>query len=505
MLSDRLWFWKCSPLVVILDSTQECNSCLSAFVSVFVRQQMFIAERSGGMNLYESLFRHVLFPSYETLVRKRSTVAYIAEYDASQWLGPEDLARLQLAKLNALLSHCWSHVPFLQDYWRDAGCVPRELKHLSELERYPTLSKSIITKNYENMIAIPWRGRTLSKVTGGSTGDPFRFEYTMDVYARRTTVMWRGYEWGGAGLGSRTAYLWGTGMRKGGWGGVKDRLYHAAFNRRFLDVFTLNDENIDARIEELVRFRPSAVVGYVTPVAVIARRMIETGRTMTGLRGVLTGAEALFEPERKDIERAFGCHVFDTYGSREVMLMASECDRHSGLHVNSDHLVLETLNAEGRQAATGASGDVAVTDLHNFGMPMVRYLNGDRATYASHACTCGRGLPLLQSVNGRVLDLIRTPDGRIVPGEFFVYAMLDWPDVLRWQVVQTALDRVEFRLVVPQPWTHEKRERLTSKVQSAIGTAMRVEILEVESIPTTPSGKRRLTVSLAHSEAIARL
>ena len=452
--------------------------------------------------MYERLFRSVLFPAYETVVRRRSTASHIAEYEKNQWLDAEQLAALQLKKINALLAHCWEHVPFLQSHWRSAGCEPAALRHPGELARYPTLTKAHIAANYEGMTAVPWRGRTLSKVTGGSTGDPFRFEYTMDVYARRTAVMWRGYGWGGAGLGTRTAYLWGTGLRKGGWGGLKDRLYHGAFNRNFFDAFTLTGANIDQRIDEIHRYRPKALVGYVTPVAVVARRMIETGRTLTGLRGVLTGAEALFEPERRDIEKAFGCPVFDTYGSREVMLMASECERHEGRHVNADHLVLETLGADGAPTAAGVSGDVAVTDLHNFGMPMVRYLNGDRATYRGVACSCGRGLPLLASIDGRVLDLIETTDGRHVPGEFFVYAMLDWPDVKQWQVVQTAVDCVQFRLVVPTPWTQERRDKLTAKVQATAGSAMRVEVVEVDTIPTTSSGKRRLTISLANSHML---
>jgi phenylacetate-CoA ligase len=449
--------------------------------------------------LYEVLFRHALFPAYETLVKRRGTASHVAEYERSQWLDRPALEAVQLHKLNELLAHCWAHVPFLQRHWREHGVAPGPLQHVSELTRYPVLTKSLMTANYDDMIATDWRGRTLSKTTGGSTGEPFRFEYTMDVYARRTAVMWRGYGWGGASLGTRTGYLWGTGMRKGGWGGFKDRLYHGAFNRRFFDAFSLTDDNIDRVITELVAYRPRAVVGYVAPLVLVARRMLATGRTIDGVRGVLTGAEALYAPERRDIERAFGCPAFDTYGSREVMLMASECDRHGGLHVNADHLALETLDDEGRPVPAGVSGDVAITDLHNFGMPMVRYLNGDRATYATAACSCGRGLPLLASVDGRVLDSVVTPDGRHVPGEFFVYAMLDWPDVRQWQVVQTAADAVQFRLVVPEPWSQDRRDKLTAKVRDKAGAAMRVEIVEVDQIPTTSSGKRRLTISLANA------
>lgn len=448
--------------------------------------------------MYEALFKHILFPAYETLIRRRGTASYVAEYDRSQWLRPDEIAALQLGKLNDLLAYCWKHVPFLQQHWRAAGRQPVPLVHLDELADYPTLTKALITANYQDMIAGPWRGRTMTKTTGGSTGDPFRFEYTMDVYARRTAIMWRGYGWGGAGLGTRTAYLWGTGLRKGGWGGLKDRLYHGAFNRHFFDAFTMTGSNIDRRIDEIARCRPKAMVGYVAPLVLVARRMIETGRTITGLRAVLTGAEALFEAERKELERAFGCPVFNTYGAREVMLMASECDRHNGLHVNADHLLLETLGENGRPVA-GASGDLAITDLHNFGMPMVRYLNGDRATYSDATCPCGRGLPLLSSVDGRILDLIETPDGRHLPGEFFVVVMLASPDVKRWQVVQTAPDCVQFRLVVPAPWTRAQRDTVTAKVRERAGPGMRVEFAEVADIPNTRSGKRRLTISLANA------
>ena len=447
--------------------------------------------------MYEPVFRHLLFPAYESLVKRRGTRRYIAEYERGQWLDRDGLEALQLRKLNALLEHCWQHVPFLQSHWQAHGVERGPLQQVADLASYPTLTKAQITTHYDDMIAAPWKGRTLTKTTGGSTGNPFRFEYTMDVYARRTAVMWRGYGWGGAGLGTRTAYLWGTGLRKGGWGGLKDRLYHGAFNRRFFDAFSLTESNIDQRIDEITAYRPHAAVGYVTPIALVARRMLQTGRTLKGLRGVLTGAEALYEHERRDIEQAFGCPVFNTYGSREVMLMASECERHN-LHVNADHLVLETLDADGRPTRE-TSGEIAVTDLHNFGMPMVRYLNGDRATYAAAPCACGRGLPLLASVDGRVLDLIETPDGRHVPGEFCVYVMLDWPDVKQWQVVQTAPDCVQFRLVVAAPWTDAQRARLVSKFQSVAGAGMRVEVREVDAIPAGRSGKRRLTVSLANA------
>jgi phenylacetate-CoA ligase len=446
--------------------------------------------------MYQAVLRRVLFPLYEGVVKRRDTSAYMREYEQSQWFDAQRLEGLQLAKVNRLLRHAWDEVPFLQKFWLDHGVSRAPLSHISDLERYPVITKQLITDNYADMIARSWRGKTLNKTTGGSSGTPFRLEYTMESYARRTAVMWRGYGWAGAEPGTRTAYLWGTGQRTKGFGGVKDSLYHRAFNRRFLDAFSMTEANLDDYIAQIERYRPDVIVGYVAPVALVAKKLNREGRQLVGPRGILTGAEPLFEPERKEIERAFGCPVFNTYGCREFMLLASECPEHAGLHVNADQVVLETVDDAGR-AVQGTSGDIVVTDLHNFGMPFVRYRNGDRATYSGKACPCGRGLPLLGSIDGRILDTIHTPDGRHVPGEFFVYAMLELHAIKQYLVVQTAADEIEMQVVKDGPVTPDERTKIEQKVGGVVGPSSRIVVRQVDAIAPSRSGKRRVTVSLA--------
>lgn len=452
---------------------------------------------------YETLFSRVLFPAYERAIR-RNTHVHLAQYEQTQWLDRAGLARLQLERLNQLLQHCWEHVPFLAERWRQCGLSAAPLKQVADLARYPITEKADIQANYERAISSAWRGRTLVKTTGGSTGDPFRFEYTMASYARRTAVMWRGYAWAGAGPGSRTAYVWGTGLRSTGWGAIKDRLYHAAFNRKFLDAFSMSDANVDEYLDQINRFRPKAIVGYVAPVEQLARRLQArgSGLGLSSLRGVLTGAEALYPPQRELIQQSFGVPVFNTYGSREFMLIASECERHEGLHVNADHLVVETVDRETPTAA-GESGDVIVTDLSNFGMPLVRYRNGDRATRSDATCSCGRGLPLLASVDGRILDLIVTPDGRRVPGEYFVYVMLSFTELQRYQAVQIAPDTLEFRYVATNEPDAALLARLHARLVDRLGNAIEVRLRRVPNIDLTRSGKRRISVAFENSAQYA--
>ena len=444
--------------------------------------------------MYAGLFRRILFPAYE-IFTGRGTHRFLSEYRRTQWLDAEAITRIQLDKLNTLLEFCWREVPYLEKRWRQSGLRPRPLRSARELQAFPIVSKEEITDNYLEMTSLPWRGRSLLKTTGGSTGDPFKFEYTMESYARRTAVMWRGYEWAGAGPGVRTASLWATPPLQDGWRGTKERAYHWMFNRRILDAFGMNERNIEDYALALARYGPDVLVGYVQPLLVLARWITRTGYQVRGLKSVVTGAEALYEAERKEIETAFDCPVFNTYGCREFMLIAAECEQHAGLHVNADHLVVELVDSAGC-GVTDESGDVVVTDLHNLAMPLVRYRNGDRATTRKGACPCGRGLPMLQSVDGRILDMIVTPDGRHVPGEFFLTAMLGNTAIKRFQAVQVDDDVLEIRVVPNGTLPLSERERITGNLQKVVGESMHVNIKEVAAIDEPASGKRRVTVSL---------
>ncbi len=445
--------------------------------------------------MYEAIFRNILFPLYEGQIKKRNTHRYLAEYEQSQWLGPAELEALQLRKLNDLLTHCWQNVPFLQRHWRGAGLGPATLSRLADFEHYPVLEKRHIKENYEDMRArggyappVHW------KTTGGSTGDPFRFEYTEESFARRMAVMWRGYRWCGTDVGRRTAYVWGAGSPLPGWRGLKEKLYARAFNRIILNSFHMTESNLESYAVELNRFKPKVIVGYVAPLRMIARWAIERSYPLHRPDTVLTGAEGLMAPDRELIARAFGAPVHNTYGCREVMLVACECSERKGLHVSADHMLVETVDPTGR-AVTQGSGAVCITDFHNRLMPMVRYLNGDQATRSDRRCACGRGLPLFESVDGRLLDVIFGDEGRTVSSESIVYIMLSYPQVTQWQVVQNVIEELNVLIVAPRPLTGVERSDLSSKFSERTGPRTRIIIREVADIPLTSSGKRRITVS----------
>jgi len=438
--------------------------------------------------LYEPLFRHVLFPAYESGLRRRKTLAYLRQYQRSQWRTLEETEALQWQKLKELVRHCWEQVPYYRELWPTLGISgPDDIASPADYARLPVLTKPEIRANFDKLIAPAYRDCLLFKTTGGSTGEPLRFGYTRESYERRLSVMWRGYGWAGARLGQRTLYLWGTpvGAQK-----RKDRMYHAIFNRHMLNAFEMTEERMAEYADAVDRFRPETIVSYVAPIVKLAEWLIANGRRIHRPQRILGAAESLHESQRKLIEQAFGCPAYNTYGCREFMLIAAECEHRSGLHVNADHLKVEL----GGPAESGPR-DVIVTDLHNFGMPLLRYANGDLATAGAGSCACGRGLPLLASVDGRKLDALRTPDGRFVPGEYIVFAFLYATGIKRYQVVQKRLDAFEIRIVRDRDFEHSTVDLVRAELRKVVGDSVSLDFQFVDEIPLTQTGKLRVTIS----------
>jgi phenylacetate-CoA ligase len=306
--------------------------------------------------------------------------------------------------------------------------------------------------------------------------------------------MWRGYGWAGARMGRRTLYLWGLALegpmkpRQ-----IKDRIYHGAFNRRMLNAFLMSESRMPEYAAEINAFRPDVIVGYAGPLLRMAEWILAEGFPVHRPQSILSAAEALHDVQRKVIEKAFGCPVFNTYGCREFMLIASECEQHDGLHLSADHLRVELVNLQSTPSGESI-GEVAVTDLHNYGMPLLRYANGDLATPAAGVCPCGRGLPLLKRVDGRKLDTLLTTDGHLLPGEYIVYAFLNVPCIKRYQVVQRELGTLDITIVPDVGFGESTKALIREEVAKAVGDSMAIRFHLAEDIPPSASGKFRVAI-----------
>ncbi len=449
------------------------------------------------MSVYQRVFASVLYPAYESGLRKRRTLSYLKEYMGQQWLSADALTALQTAKLRALLAHCQTNVPYWRRRFGELGFSWQDLRSPADMAALPVMTKDEIRANYDALIADDLRGTTMRKTTGGSTGQPFSFEYTRESYERRMAVMLRGYGWAGADFGVKRLDVWGTDLGlPSRLARFKTSLFDAVLRRKVLSSFAMRRDNLRDYVDAIDAFRPQVIVGYTSALEVLADSILDGLPLRWRPGSVITAAEMLSDAQRARIERAFGAPVFHTYGCREFMLIGAECEHHTGYHASDDHLLVEVADDAGRPVADGV-GNVVITDLHNWGMPFLRYANGDlaRSRAGSAACPCGRGLRLFGPVEGRRLDVIRTPDGRILPGEFFPHLMKEVASVDRFQVRQTAIDRLRILIVARGEFTAAQEAFLRDHIGRATGPAVRIDIDCVDDIPLTPSGKRRVTVS----------
>lgn len=445
------------------------------------------------------LHRHVLLPAFETVLKGRKVFRYWRELEGSQWLSAEALRELQFRRLRALIEHAFARSSYYRESWEGIGLHPEMLRELSDFKRWPVIDRATIRAHRMMMRTTT---NLIHKSTGGSSGEPLRFDMDLDSSDRRTAAWHRGYGWAHAAPGTRQLYLWGTAAgARPATARIKDRLYHSLYRRRLLSCFETSGDLAGRFVKALERDKPDCIVAYVNPLYEIARRLDQEGRSPAHRpRSIVVGAEKLHDFQRRCIERVFGAPVFETYGSREFMLIGAECERHCGLHLTAENLQVEVLRDDGTPAEDGEEGDVVVTDLTNIGMPFIRYMTGDKAVAGFSRCECGRGLPLLRRVVGRRLDIIRLPGGRALPGEFFPHLMKDFASVRRFQVVQESSHAIRLTLVT-ESMPREDRLRLERLVRESVGPEMRVDFEDVESIPLSRAGKLQVVVNRSEREA----
>jgi phenylacetate-CoA ligase len=445
------------------------------------------------MRASSGMLRQSLIRFYEGTLKGRSVFRHWADLNRSQYLSAVELEALRLTRLQALLTLAWDQSPWYREQWQARGLDPRRLTTLADLTSYPLLDRAIITEHRLALRTAAPDTRLIHKSTGGSSGVPLHFDLDAAGNERRMAAWHRGYQWAGAEPGTRQWYLWGVPPESAGTlARYKLRLYDALYGRTVANCFELSDAALAQFVTSLRRTRPRVIVAYTGALYQFARMLEDRRLVPWHPESIVVGAEALHGFQRATIERVFGAPVFETYGSREFMLMAAECEAHDGLHLTAEHHILEVLDDAGQPVPPGVEGNIAVTDLTNVGMPFIRYLNGDRGVMMpAEPCACGRTLPRMARVTGRVLDVLTTPDGHHLPGEFFPHILKDFAVIRRFQVVQTVPEEVEVLLVAPH-WSDADTARLRAEVNAAVGPALGVRVTVVDDIPLTAAGKHKV-------------
>ncbi len=455
------------------------------------------------MGLHEMMVRKVFFPMDLCRLGEGKTLSYWKELERSQYFDAEALQQLQAERLRRLLHHAYSQCDFYRQRFEQASLLPTDIKSAEDMQTLPILEKRDIQQHGDTMVARNHTRATLLRdQTGGSTGEPISFRIDLDRKCSRHAAALRHNSWSGWRVGDKVAHVWGA-TPDIPQDSIKQRIRNSVLDRCiYLDTASVTEAAMRQFVRQLERFRPKIIHAYARSLSLLARFVKDNRLSAWSPHGIVTSAEVLSCQDRKLIEEVFGCRVFNRYGCREFGVIASECEEHDGLHMTAESLLVEVV---GEDSPNGV-GSVLVTDLLNYAMPMIRYRIGDMARLMTDHCACGRSLPRLAGVEGRVTDFLVGTDGQLVSGVFLAtYVLAQRPSLGQVQLFQEQAGKVLYRFTgsgAPRDLDADI-EFLRNATRRYLGKTAVVDTEIVESLSNEASGKLSYCRSLVTADFVA--
>jgi phenylacetate-CoA ligase len=442
-------------------------------------------------------------PAHKWLIRRSARDIYL-ELKQTEHLPAEELRTLQLYKLQRLIQHAYVHVPYYRDAMQAAGVRPHDIESLDDLRRLPLLDKDDVRKNlYFGLFADNHRKREMHKIsTSGSTGEPFTTygdRYQLEV---RFATTLRQLEWTGWRFGDRSARLWHQTIGMSRTQIIRERVDSWFMRRIFIPAFEIKPDNLEGFIERIRAHKPVLVDGYAESLNFLATYVREGGRPGFKPKAMMSSAQALPDNVRRSIEEGFQTQVFDKYGSREFSGIAYQCEASSDHHVMDESYIVELL-VDGRPAQPGEIGEVVITDLNNFSVPMIRYRIGDLASAVDERepCPCGRELSRIGRIEGRTAAIVHCANGAWIPSAFFLHFFKDYEYLIRhFQIHQEERGSFVLKIVKNRQFTDVEFAHVLRELHNFTGDETEIEIEFVDEIPMVRTGKRSPVVSTVRED-----
>lgn len=445
--------------------------------------------------LFEAYF--ATMPAHKWLIRRRARNIYL-ELKRTEWLPADELRQMQLTKLRRLIHHAAIHVPYYREALAEAGVEAADLHTLDDLRRLPLLDKDTVrARLYFDLFSDTHRKKDMLKIsTSGSTGEPFvtyADRYQLEV---RFATTLRAMEWTGWRFGDKQARLWHQTLGMTRTQVVRERIDALFMRRMFVPAFELGPENLDQFVDSIREWDPVLVDGYAESLNFLAE-YVRSGRAPEFRPlAMMSSAQILPDQSRQAIESGFGTRVYDKYGSREFSGIAYQCEAGQDHHVMDESYLVEIL-VDGRPAEPGEVGEIVITDLNNFSVPLIRYRVGDlaRAVDPSTSCPCGRELSRIGPIEGRTQAIVHCADGTWLPGTFFAHFFKDYDYLVRlFQVHQREVGAFTLRIVPGPQWNEAAEREMLADLSNYTGDTT-VTVEHVDEIPLLRTGKRSPVVS----------
>jgi len=412
--------------------------------------------------------------------------------EAREGIAPETTRKL----LIRLLTHCQQSVPYYAQIMKERGESYKEDPE-EYLRSFPILTKELIRNNFDALKSsdLPKR-KWYFNTSGGSTGEPARFIQDWDYAARAGAIKLLFSKFAAdKEIGESEIVFWGA---ERDITGSKNRLaaqfMTALANTTILSVFRLEPEMIRDYIRILNKKKPRLITGYASSMHEMARAAERSNLYVDPQHAIITSAGTLYPFMRETVERVFQCKIYDRYGSREVGDIACERPGHEGYWVAPWGNYLEIVDEHNNRVTDGTRGEILVTSLSNYSMPLIRYQIGDRGVLSPSS---KENSQILAEILGRTYDVFINRTGSAIEAGYFMPLLYfrDW--IAKYQVVQKSPACILFRIVrSAASFSQTELDDISVGAKKIMHDNYCEVLFEfVDEIPTCNSGKFRFIMS----------
>jgi phenylacetate-CoA ligase len=394
-------------------------------------------------------------------------------------LSRDRIIELQNKKLKQLIDHAYYKVPYYKKYFDNNKLMPQDIKNASDLKKLPIMTKQIMKEHINALKATDCK-KLLQVTSGGSTGETsiiYKTKYFRElshaaVMRNLALTGWLPYH--------KSAWIWGA--------PYEGHVFENPF-MRFADIYLngrllLNAFNYSSKIfplwsEKINKFYPRILYGYSSILSEFADWCLTNTITFPSVKTVVSTSEKL--TDRATIEKAFNCKVYDQYGSREILSIATEC-KNGNLHVSDDTVIVEQIN----------ENHLLLTALDSFNYPIIRYKIGDTGKKLYDACPCGLNFSILDLDIARITDNFIRPNGTKVSASAIATMISKLClNFVMFQIVQKGIDQFVINYIPNRNTGENDKHKFIEVLEKYFGK-VKAEFISVESIKREQSGKRLL-------------
>jgi phenylacetate-CoA ligase len=449
-----------------------------------------------------TMLQNVILTGYSAILDReryaKGFEAFRKTMAETQWFSDREIKEFQNEKLRRMVRHAYETVPYYRKVFQERKLTPDDIKAGEDLYKLPILTREDIKTNFKELVSKDYNPKKLKYGhTSGTTGSPLELGYDATVVYATYAALDRQYEWAGCQLsrnGDRIAVLRGNVIVPLGQKKPPFWRYNRMHNQLLLSSFHLSPENLPFYLKEVEKYHPAVFDGYPSTLYVLAKFLKNIGRKYPA-RAVISSSETLYDFQRETIEESFQCRVFDYYALAERTVFATECDRHEGHHLCMEYGISEILDEKNESLSRGKTGRLVGTSLHNFGMPLIRYVTNDMTALRDHPCSCGRGLELMDDVTTKAEDTLTLKDGRLISPSVLTHPFKPINSVEESQIIQKEHDRIVIKIVPRKGYSDADTSHLIREMKVRLGNEVRVEVEMVGQLERTGSGKFRWVIS----------